>query len=40
MVVLDFSRVFSISVNISNPDFWLDEIMKAGANDIHVFNIE
>ena len=27
-----------ISVNISNPDFWLDEIMKAGANDIHVFN--
>ena len=29
-----------ISVNISNPDFWLDEIMKAGANDIHVFNIE
>ena len=27
-----------IPVNISNPDFWLDEIMKAGANDIHVFN--
>jgi len=31
-------KVTPLPVNISNPDFWLDEIMKAGANDIHVFN--
>ena len=33
-------KLTPIPVNITNPDFWLDEIIQAGANDIHVFNIE
>lgn len=28
-----------VSIEISNPDFWLDEIIKAGANEIIIANL-